>query len=232
MKRRHRNGRTGENDWFEDCKRRDGSCASHVDLDPLERRRGLLGWEFERRRPPRKLGGRPEPASNVEIVDLDDHAVGLEIERPAAVRPVAAEHHHLVDPVARLPVRLHGKAPVAHRREHRAVARFERASRLVGDDLVREGRQPPLRYQRRIEVAHGAGADLGVGIGTGRVEVAQRHGAHAVRRAVPVQRALDHQLGFPVRVDGMLRMVLPFAVTSSPREPLPRVAPRTSRACS
>ena len=68
-----------------------------------------------------KLRGRPEPLAQREIVDLDDDAVGVELERPALVGPFLAERDQRVDADAAPPMRLHRQAPLAHRPEHLGV---------------------------------------------------------------------------------------------------------------
>ncbi len=50
-------------------------------------------------------------------------------------------------------------------------------------------------------------AELAVGIGAGRVEVAERHRAYAVGAVVVRQRAFDGELGFAIGVDRARRMI-------------------------
>ena len=47
----------------------------------------LLRGELERGRPARKLRGAPEPLAEREVVQLDDDAVGVELELLALRRP-------------------------------------------------------------------------------------------------------------------------------------------------
>jgi hypothetical protein len=51
-------------------------------------------------------------------------------------------------------------------------------------------------------------ADLSLGIGAGGVEIAKRHGVDAVCALEVWKGTLDGELGFPIRVDGSLRMRL------------------------
>src|SRR5204862_7768267 len=75
----------------------------------------------ERRRPSRKLRRRPEAPAQREIVHLDHDAVRVELEVLALLVPLADEGHERLDPFARPPMRLDGKAPCLQRLERPAV---------------------------------------------------------------------------------------------------------------
>jgi hypothetical protein len=62
-----------------------------VDRDLQQLRMRLLRGELERRRPPRKLGRRPQLLAQREVVDFDDDAVGVELEAVPFLGPLAAE---------------------------------------------------------------------------------------------------------------------------------------------
>ena len=59
----------------------------------------LLGLVLERDRPARALAPRPQPLALAEVVDLDDQAVGLEVERVPLRLPALGVGDHLVDRV-------------------------------------------------------------------------------------------------------------------------------------
>ena len=111
----------------------------------------LLRRELERGRPPRELRGRPERLAQREVVDLDDDAVGVELERLPAVGPGPAELDDLVDAGTLLKVRFDRQSPLAQRLQDTAVVRavrepphgVESRPRFADfpDDLIR--RTPP-----------------------------------------------------------------------------------------
>ena len=148
------------------------------------------------------------------------------------VGPLAAERDDLVDAVAAPPVRLDRQAPVAHRRQQRRSAAVGSAVRCGPTYLIDERAEPALRHQRRIEIPHRPGR------GVARVREQRLAGLLALvvhpleRRARQVHLAahFESRAGGPPRsASGIARIVRTFAVTSSPRTPSPRVAPRTSR---
>ena len=71
--------------------------------DPDQLRDRLLGLVLEGDRPARALAPRPQPLALVEVVDLDDQAVGLEVERVPLVAPALGVLDHLVDRVVARP---------------------------------------------------------------------------------------------------------------------------------
>ena len=123
VQRGHRDRGARKEDRLEDRIRRDRAGASDVDVDSLNLRMRLLCRELERRRPPWKLRGRPEPLAQCEVVDFHDDPVRLEVERSAFLRPFGAERDHVVDGRARLPVPLDGQAPRSHGRQCFRVGR-------------------------------------------------------------------------------------------------------------
>ena len=198
--------------------------------------RRLLRRELERRRPARELRGRPEPFAQREVVHLDDDAVGVELERRGASRPTPGRRRSTASTPAQ--ARQCGSTGSPHARIAVSIShacRLRRSSRRsapeLGHDLIGERRQPALRDERRIEVAHRAGG------GVARVGEQRLAGllALAVRplERRPRQEHLAAHLDPARRAvlaarSGIARMVRTLAVTSSPRVPSPRVAPRTS----
>ena len=89
----------------------------------LRKRRLLLGRELERDRPARELAGRPEEPALGELIDLDHHAVGIELERAPLLRPFVAEVHQRVDAGAAPPVRFDGQADGAQLLQRVSVRR-------------------------------------------------------------------------------------------------------------
>jgi hypothetical protein len=65
---------------LEHRERRHPPGPADVDRDVEQPGVGLLRRVLERDRPPRRLGGRPEPALEPEVVDLDDDAVDLVLD--------------------------------------------------------------------------------------------------------------------------------------------------------
>ena len=91
----------------------------HVDFEQLRMR--LLRGELERGGPPRKLRGRSEAIAEGEIVDLDDHAISVEVQAPASVGPLLTEGHRRIDVFAPGPMRFDRCAEIAHPLEHFGV---------------------------------------------------------------------------------------------------------------
>ena len=110
--------RSGELDRVEVRDRRERPRAADVHADLAHDGRGLLGRELVGERPARRLGGRAELALRRPVVDLDDHAVGLESELVALVLPLLDELPHLREGLAAAPVRVHREARA--RRDARA----------------------------------------------------------------------------------------------------------------
>ena len=77
----------GEEHRLEDRVRRDRAGPADIDVDLQEFRVRLLRRELEGGRPPRELRGRAQPRAQREVVNLDDDAVGVEVEGPAPVGP-------------------------------------------------------------------------------------------------------------------------------------------------
>ena len=110
VQRRHRDGRAGDEHRLEHGERRDRAGPADVHFDLLQERRLLLRRELERDRPARELAGGAEEPPLGELIDLDHHAVGIELERAPLLRPFGAESHQRVDAGAPPPVRFDGKA--------------------------------------------------------------------------------------------------------------------------
>ena len=87
VQRRHRDRRAGDEHRLEDGVRRVGAGAADVDFDLQQLRVRLLRGELERRRPARELRRRPQLLAQREVVDLDDDAVGVELEVAPRVAP-------------------------------------------------------------------------------------------------------------------------------------------------
>ena len=123
VQRRHRDRRAGDEDRLEHGVGRVRARASDVHLDPQQPRVLLLRRELERGRPARKLGGGAEPLAQREVVDLDDDAVGVELE----LLPLRAHSRQNATtssmPVARGRMRLDGQSPGRQRRQQRRRAR-------------------------------------------------------------------------------------------------------------
>ena len=68
-----------------------------VDRDAREARRLLFRRVLEGDGPARELAGGAQGAPALDAVDLDDHAVGFEVEGAAGLGPLAAEGDHVVD---------------------------------------------------------------------------------------------------------------------------------------
>ena len=66
----------------------------------LHLRRLFLRRILERHRPARRLRGRAQAAAPVEVIDLDDHAVGVVRQGEALLGHVVAESFDLLDAVA------------------------------------------------------------------------------------------------------------------------------------
>ena len=103
-------------------------------------------------------GSRPtdaEPALQLAGRHLDHHAVDLEVEPAAPLLPAQALGDHLVLGVQQLDVGVDAEAVLAQPLQRLPVGGEGEA---VGDaDLVGPDGQRPLRGQRRIELADGAG---------------------------------------------------------------------------
>ena len=116
VQRRHRDRRTGEEHRLEDGIGRVRACPSDVDLDLPQLRVRLLRGELEGGGPARKFRSGPEPLSQREVVHLDHHPVGVEIEGLPPVRPSRTEGDDLVDAGTALMVAFHGQTPRRQRR--------------------------------------------------------------------------------------------------------------------
>ena len=85
------------NDRLEHRERRHRAGAADIHLDALEQRRLLLRREFEGDGPARKLAGGAETRPQIDAIELDDDAVGVEVERAPLLFPFAAEREERVD---------------------------------------------------------------------------------------------------------------------------------------
>ena len=152
VQRRHGNGGSRDEHRLQHRERSHGARPSDVDLDPLQQGGLLLRRKLERDRPARKLAGGAEEAPIGQLVDLDDHPVGVERRASAALLPLAAEPEQLVDARAALTCgstgRPHGDAS---RSSVSDVGMPENP--LPGpDELVEERAQAPPGDERGLQV--------------------------------------------------------------------------------
>ena len=103
-------GDAADEDRLEHGERREDAGAAHVDLDGAQPRRGRGGGELVGDRPARVVGHRAERLLQLERVDLDDHAVDVEVEVGAARLPLRAARRDLFDGRVTLHVRMHAEA--------------------------------------------------------------------------------------------------------------------------
>ena len=80
--------------------------------------RGLFCRKLEGNRPSRKLGRRAQAVPLREVGHLGHNAVGVKTEGSTRVGPLLAEGQHLVDAIARPPVRLDRQTPGAKLGQH------------------------------------------------------------------------------------------------------------------
>src|SRR4051812_42166692 len=73
--------------------------------------------DLERNRPWGEFAGRAGPRAQVDAIELDDDAVGVEVERAALLLPLRAEGHERLDTVTPAPMRLDGQPPCLQRVE-------------------------------------------------------------------------------------------------------------------
>ena len=104
----------GELDRLEDGDRRQGAGAADLDDDVVDPGRGLPGGELVGNGPARGLGRRPQGLPLVGRVDLDDDAVGLEVERVPLLRPFAVIGEDVVDRRAAAGVGIRLEAELPH----------------------------------------------------------------------------------------------------------------------
>ena len=83
----------------------------------------VLGRELPGDRAARLAAHHAEPALQLEVVDLHDHAVDLEVEPVAPVLPGAAGRHDRVEVVVHLDVGVHAEAVLAQPLERLRTAR-------------------------------------------------------------------------------------------------------------
>jgi hypothetical protein len=87
VQRRHRDGRTRQDDGLENRVRRDRAGAADVHGDFPEDGCRLFRGKLERRGPPGKLRRRPELRAQRQVVYLDHDAVGIERQRAPLLCP-------------------------------------------------------------------------------------------------------------------------------------------------
>ncbi len=129
--------------------RRQRALLADLQFDLLQPGQALLGRELVRHHPARELAGHAQPATLVQVIDLDDHAVRFIGQVVAACGPAVDVVDHLLDVVERLDVRIDRKTELALE-----VQRFQ--VRLNADSLDRaqgvgEQTQAALGAQARIE---------------------------------------------------------------------------------
>ena len=159
--------------------------APDVPGHALERGGGGGGGELPGDRAARLAAHHAELALQVEVVDLDHHAVDLEVEPVAALLPGAAGAHHLVDGVVQLHVAVHAEAVLAQPLE-RLVVGLEREP-LRGAHAVAPHRQRPRGRELRVELADRAGGRV-ARVGEGGLA---RLGALLVELGERCQRQVD-----------------------------------------
>src|SRR5207247_6991442 len=94
-----------------------------VPLDRLERADLRRRRELPGDRPARVAPDDPEAPLQREVVDLDDHAVDLEVQRSSAVLPGQALRDHRVLLVEQLDVRVDAEAVLAQPLERLVMGR-------------------------------------------------------------------------------------------------------------
>ena len=117
----------------------------------VERRHRGGGRELPGDRPARVAPDHAEPPLQLVVVDLDHHAVDLEVERAAALLPGQALRDRLVLGVELLDVAVDAEAVLAQPLERLPVAR-ERDP-LGGADAVAPHRERALGRELRVELA-------------------------------------------------------------------------------
>ena len=141
------------------------------------------GRELPRDRPPRLAPNGPQPALELDLVDLDHDPVDLEIERAAPLLPCFALGDHLVFGPELLDIGVDREAVLAQ--PFQGVPVGVEADPLGGADPVGPQRQRPIGGELRIELANRPGRGVpGVhergqaGLGSALVErgeIRQRH---------------------------------------------------------
>ena len=204
------------------------AADADVDRDQARHRRGRR--PLERTREARAAVQRAETALLVERVDLDHDAVDLVPESGSPLLPRDARVGDLVDRLEALGVRVRAE-PAA--RSHSSASHCERELDALEDaDPVDEDRERPLGGDARVELSQRACRRVPrVRRGLpprGELRLVEAH--EALEREVDLAPHLDHGTAArpPSIRSGIASIVRRLAVTSSPRSPSPRVAPRTS----
>ena len=129
---------------------------AHVPGDPLELGGGRARRELPGDRPARLAADHAELALQLEVVDLDHHAVDLEVEPVAALLPGVAGGDDCVEVVVHLDVRVHPEAVLAQPLE-RLGLRASNSSPSSAPIAVAPHRQRPRGRELRVELADRAG---------------------------------------------------------------------------
>ncbi len=138
--------------------RRQRARAADLHDDVVDDGRLLPRWIFERNRPPRSFGGKPQFVLNGRGIDLDHDAIDL-IRQLFALRvPVIAVSGHRLDPIAQLPIIRSTETQLLQCSE--AVGMLRKRHFAIDEKVVREKIQPPRRSDRGIENAHGSGRGI------------------------------------------------------------------------
>ena len=172
-------GRAGHLHRLHEREGRDPAGAAHVDPDVEELGRRLLGRVLERDRPPGRAGRRAEPPLQGVLVDLDDDAVDLVLDRVPVLlgaldelphagqvveHPEAVAHRQ---PEGAQPV-VGGRLPVDLEAPVRPHAVHDEPQRPGGGDprvlLPQRPRRGVARIgERRLALLDHAGVDVGEG---------------------------------------------------------------------
>jgi len=118
----------------------------------------LLRGEFERGCPPWKFRGTAKPLAQRQIGQLDDDAVGVELEILSLRVPLAAKGDDFVDPQAHRRMGFDRQSPLPHRCQQFEMVRRRSVRRT--DVLIDERLEAAAADQRGIEISHRSRRDV------------------------------------------------------------------------
>ena len=148
----------GDFDGFEIGDRRQHAGLADLDGDVLDPRRRLPQLDLVGDDPSRRLAGGAEPVPLGEVVDLDDHAVGLVVEFVPPLELVGAVLKDGVDGIERSAVGNRRQAETTHQAEELVVSSHRNA--FEPPFAMGEEAQPPLGALARIEQFERAGGGV------------------------------------------------------------------------